>query len=376
MSSTLTAAERLKLRLLAEGLSITPAATSFLLEANRDHQLTPADFASTSGVILRLEDDVWVNAPISQYNSNFVQAPAFTLDRAEGGLVVRGDSLESAAEFWLAPSFHGTHNATGQPYNYFVFTHGDRVRLSPLQGCAMRCHFCNVPYEDRYATKPVDAMVEAVSRALSDPIQPAHHILISGGTPIPRDVPYLDAVYERILREFPQVDVDIMMVPVDGLLDVQKLAALGIHELSINIELYDRDEAAVVMRQKHRQGLDHYLGFIEEASLVLGAGRVRSMLMVGLESMESTLAGVKAIVERGGVPVLSPFRPDPATPLRDLPPPSAAFLETVYLRANEIALDGGTHLGPTCLPCTHNTLTMRGSHPDGLSYPHGTPAMV
>src|SRR5262249_15173500 len=141
-------------------------------------------------------------------------------------------------------------------------------------------------------------------------------------------------------------------------------------------ELYDVERAAVIMRQKNRQGLDHYLGFIEQATAILGTGKVRSMLMVGLESIESTLAGVKAIVERGGVPVLSPFRPDPATPLRNLPPPSAGYLEEVYLRANEVARDAGTYLGPTCLPCTHNTLTFSGSHPEGLSYRHRMPSMV
>jgi hypothetical protein len=376
MSSSLTVAERLKLRLLAEGLVISPPAMSFLLESNENRQLTPADFASTSGVILRLDDDVWVNAPIPQYNANFVRAPAFTLDRSEDGLVVYGDSLESAAKFWLSPAFHGMRDVTGRLFNYYAFTHGDRVRLSPLQGCAMRCHFCNVPYEDRYATKPVDDMVEAVRRALSDQIQPAQHILISGGTPIPRDIPYLQEVYERILSEFPGVDVDIMMVPAEGLLDVEKLRTLGLHELSINIELYNEQQARTIMRQKYRQGLDHYLDFIESATAILGPGRVRSMLMVGLESIESTLAGVKAILERGGIPVLSPFRPDPATPLRDLPPPSARDLEEVYLRATDIASDAHAYLGPTCLPCTHNTLTLSGSHPDGLSYRHRIPKMV
>ena len=240
----------------------------------------------------------------------------------------------------------------------------------------MRCQFCNVPYEDSYATKPVDEMMDAVRCALADHIQPAQHILISGGTPIPKDIPYLQAVYERTLREFPLVEIDIMMVPVDGLLDVQRLRALGVHELSINIELHDRAQANVIMRKKHLQGLDHYLDFIASASDVLGPGRVRSMLMVGLESIEGTLTGVRAILERGGIPVLSPFRPDPATPLRDLPPPSAKHLEEVNLRANDLAKDAGLYLGPTCLPCTHNTVTLSRSLPDGLSYHDRVPTMA
>jgi hypothetical protein len=375
MSDTLTDAERLKFRILADGLSITPAAMAALFELNDNRALTPADFASTTGVILLLEDDVWVNAPISAYNPNFVHSPPYTLDRAVDGFVVHGGSLESTAKFWLTPAYHGQRGVR-RPFNHYVFTHGDRVRLSPIQGCSMRCHFCNIPYEDRYAIKPVDDMMAALRCALSDSVQPAQHMLISGGTPIPRDVPYLQEVYDRALREFPSTDIDIMMVPVDGLLDVRKLEELGLHELSINIELYDAALARSLMRQKHNQGQVKYLEFIAEAAEILGHGRVRSMLMVGLEPLEDTLAGVKAIAERGGIPVLSPFRPDPATPLRDWPPPTGDELEEVYLRADEIAKGAGAYLGPTCLPCTHNTVTLSGSHPDGLAYHYDLPTMV
>ncbi len=55
------------------------------------------------------------------------------------------------------------------------------------------------------------------------------------------------------------------------------------------------------MRHKYNQGLAFYLDYIEQAAAALGPGRVRSMLMVGLEPMEMTLAGVAAIAERGGV---------------------------------------------------------------------------
>jgi hypothetical protein len=78
--------------------------------------------------------------------------------------------------------------------------------------------------------------------------------------------------------------------------------------------------------------------------------------MVGLEPIESTLEGVAAIARRGAVPVLSPFRPDPSTPLRNFPPPTADDLERVFLEATEIVHSLGARLGPHCSPCSHNTL--------------------
>lgn len=374
-TTTLTQAERLKFALLEQGLTISTAARRYLSEVNEDRPLTPADYASTSGVILRLDGDVWVNAPITDYNPNFVLDSPFTLDLDADGLFVGSPGLTSRAGFWLPPAYHGTTGSNGNPYNNYTFTHGDRVRLAPIMGCAMVCKFCNIPYEDKYGTKPLDALIEAIGVALSDPLQPAQHMLISGGTPHERDIGYLRDVYETVLTSFPGLELDIMMVPIDGLFDLPRLKSLGLHELSINIEMYNRDGAERVMRQKYGRGLDWYLDYLATAAEVLGPGRVRSMLLVGLESPEDTLAGVKAILERGCVPVLSPFRPDPATPMRDVMPPTAKEMEDLYLRALELAHQAGSALGPDCPPCTHNTLTLVSGFQD-LDYRHPQPRLA
>lgn len=372
--STLTQSERLKFGLLADGLVIDDAAQQYIDERNQGRPMTPADYASTSGVILELENDVWVNAPIALHNANFVSDAMYRLVLDAGRLAVTGDGLASAASFWLPPEYHGELNSDGVPYNSYAFTHSDRVRISPIEGCSMTCKFCNLPYEFRYRTKEVEGLVDAVRRAAADPIQPAHHVLISGGTPRPRDVDYVRAVYEAVIGSFPDLSVDIMMVPRDHLLDPEWLAELGVNELSVNIEIFDTDLAHKLMRQKADQGLDTYLDYLERASAILGDYRVRSMLMVGLEPMESTLAGVQAIAERGAVPVLSPFRPDPTTPLRGERPADASYLAETYVRALEITTALGVPLGPRCIPCSHNTLTFAESGSANRHY--GRPNMV
>jgi Radical SAM superfamily len=375
MATTLSVAQRLKFQLLAEGIEISRLARKALHEAASQSDLTPADYASTTGLILQLDDDVWVNAPINDYNPNFVSDSRFVLDYGADGFWVHGAGLASPATYWPPPGYHGRAERFG-PLNNFVVTHGDRARLSPVRGCAMTCTFCNIPYDDPldvYGTKPVDALIEAARTAVRDPRQPAHHMLISGGTPKRPDFGFMQEVYRRALIEFPDTPVDIMMVPLPGLFDLPLLDKLGLNEISINIEVFSEARAKEVMRHKYNQGLDFYLDFIEQAAETLGPGRVRSMLMVGLEPMEMTLAGVAAIAERGGVPVLSPFRPDPATPLRDRKPSGAAELEQTYLRAMDIAASRGAVLGPDCPPCTHNTLSFV---TPGAAYRYPRPVMV
>jgi len=376
-TSELTAAEQLKFGLLASGIAIAPAAQDYIDRENGGRAMTPADYASTSGIILSLENGVWVNAPIERYNPNFVGGDAFVLDLDPGGrLRVQGEGLESAARFWLPPAYHGKSNAAGEPFNSYAHTHGDRVRIAPIEGCAMACHFCNLPYEFRYRRKSVAGLVESVAVAASDPVQPAHHVLISGGTPRAEDFEYVQEVYEAVATGFPQLHVDVMMVPADGLLDVAWLDQIGIAEISINLEIFNRDIARRIMRRKADQGVDRYLDFLEEAAEVMGPGRVRSMLMVGLEPIEDTLAGVEAIAARGCVPVLSPFRPDPATPMAAAPVPDRQRFEEAYLRGKEIAHAHDVALGPNCVPCTHNTLTLAAEGSGEAEACNGWPVLI
>ena len=105
-----------------------------------------------------------------------------------------------------------------------------------------------------------------------------------------------------------------------------------------------------------------YLDFIEGAVPVFGEGKVRSLLMAGVESLEDTLRGVEALAERGCDPVLSPFSTDPSTPMKDKKPPTAEFLAELYERARDIVeKHPNVKMGPRCIPCMHNTLTF----PDG-----------
>ena len=378
MSVSLTPAERLKFALLADGLDISERAAAYLADRNGGRALTPADYPSTSGVILRLPDDVWVNAPIQAHNPNFVGRSGQVLDvDADRQLFVRYEGDEIPASFWIPPAYHDQSTDTdGWPTTDVAFTHGDRVRLSPISGCSMTCKFCDLPYTSRYRTKSVERIVDGLKVALSDPIQPAHHVLISGGSPRATDVGYVRDVYSAVVDAAGPIPVDIMMVPMADLMDPAWLADIGVREVSVNLEIWDEATAGQLMIKKSMQGRRTYLDYLERATTKLGSGRVRSMLMVGLDSIDDTLAGVDAIARTGAVPVLSPFRPDPDTPLRDRRPPSATDLETVFLRARDLVDHLGVALGPSCIPCSHNTLTFARDARHGSYHAFGEPVMV
>jgi hypothetical protein len=131
--------------------------------------------------------------------------------------------------------------------------------------------------------------------------------------------------------------------------------------LSVNLEINDLDIARRITPNKARQlGRQLYLDYIARAVDVFGLGQVQSLLIVGdsAEPLSSTLVGVRELVDRGCVPVLSPFRPDPNTPMAALPPPTIDEMRRAYDQALNICASSGTGLlpGPRCVPCHHNTI--------------------
>jgi hypothetical protein len=362
MSHQLTPPQLAKFELFHSGITVTPEAEALIRQAYPNAPLTLADYASTSGITLVLEDHVWVNVPITTYNPNMVFDPHHELRVDTDRLFVhdKDTGRELPARFVPVPAYHNQRNAHGELFTEYVHTHTDRARISPIRGCAMRCKFCDIPYEfqGRYFPKPIVRLLEAAARAIDDPVQPASHLLISGGTPGKRDYEYLRKLYQCVISAFDGIDVDIMMVPMPEIINLDELTSAGVNQLSLNVELWNRERAAEIMPEKYRQGLPSYLDFIERAVDRLGKGQVRSILMVGLEPAEDTLAGVEALARLGCTPVLSPFRPDPLTELATLSPPSVDHMISTFIDARDVASKYGIKLGPSCICCMHNTISL------------------
>jgi hypothetical protein len=346
---------------LDKGMRVSSQAREVIEGGVKGRPLTTGDYASTSGIALDIGESIFVNTPFSDYNPNFVTSETpYSLEVESDRFYLQyGPDQAIEVSYVPVPAYYGLRNISDRErLKDLVVTHTDRARISPIEGCAIACQFCNLPYEYSYRKKQIPDLVDAVSVALRDEVLPAQHVLISGGTPKPQDYKYENEVYRSVAQAFPGLPIDVMMAPKDDLLDPRLLRRWGINELSINLEVYNADVARRWVRGKHNVGRDKYLRFIEDAVGVFGVGKIRSLLLVGLEPIEDTLRGVEELARRGCDPVLSPFRPDPATPLRNLQPPSSEMLTEAYQRAKDIVgQHQGVELGPRCIPCMHNTLT-------------------
>lgn len=360
--SAFTPEQDLKLNVLANGIQLDPGAETAWRE-EFEGPISLLEYASTSGICLRIEDGtdgVWLNAPYTQEFTRDAEAKL----RYSGGFVVERAGVDFEVTVIPVPAFHSktyTDNGIEYPYTNLGVTHTDRVRISPVEGCGMRCDFCNIPFELKYRKKPQEELLRVIGIAKDDEQTPARHVLISGGTPKRSDEPWEDETYEFIIAESP-LPVDIMMTPREDPGYLRRLGAAGVNTLSVNIEVFDPKRAKDLIPSKTRRfGPDGYLDYIERAVEELGVGRVQSLILFGraIEPTESTLEGVQALVDRGCIPVLSPFRPDPRTPMENDPPSTEEEMRVVYERTAEICdeSDSGVKPGPRCVPCHHNTVT-------------------
>ena len=350
----------IKISCFSKGIKITERAKSFITQKGK-FPLTIHEYATTGGVTFKVLPNTYINAPFDEW---FCENPDVVLDfnLEDHSSFVNYKGKSFPVEIFPLPGYLGSRDSCGRLVTDTVMSHVDRIRISPISGCSYRCKFCDY-YLKKYDKKPVDQIIEALSIAMKDCNLPAKHILISGGTPKPEDRKYLEDIYKRIIKEA-NLPVDVMVAPWSKDL-IDRLADWGVYGFSINLELFSGDALAGFASMKNRLGRKHLTKCIELAIKHTGGnGRVRSLLIAGLEPIHETLNGVRFLAEMGCDPVISPFRPPIGTTLSHTRPPDIEMLRTLYLKSLDIVEKYNVRLGPRCIPCQHNTLTFPDSSPD------------
>ena len=345
--------ELLKVTVLSKGVRLTERAST-VLSQDGQRPLTVHEYATTGGVTLRLPRDVYVNAPFDDWYCD--DSPVVIDGGEDDRLDIQfGDLHVEDVRFLPLPGYLQETDVQGRNVTDTAMSHGDRVRISPISGCAYDCSFCDLP-SARYMRHPLDQLRQALHVALGDEVLPARHVLISGGSPGRRDLTWFEDVVVDLTRACP-VPVDVMMAAVPDTELVDRLVDGGVAGFSLNIELFGEDASSLHIRAKNRLARPCFEDFAGRAVERLGRdGRVRSLIIVGLEPPEYTLAGVELLASLGVHPVLSPFRPARQTRLEEADPPDAGLLLDVLAESRRIVDRYGVSLGPSCVPCQHNVL--------------------
>jgi pyruvate-formate lyase-activating enzyme len=354
VSTDRAALERVKIQCLSTGIQVSATALDLLSNGGTE-LLTIHEYPTTGGLTLVLDEDVIVNAPFDEW---FCAEAEVHLDLDADGLFLQLDDDRHPVHRVLPlPGYLGHTDSHGRQVSDIAMSHADRVRVSPVVGCAYDCGFCDLPLM-RYQMRDRAQIVEALLVAAEDAALPARHVLISGGSPRRPHVEQFIQLCADVIRASP-LPVDVMFSPtIDDLSIVDRLVDAGAHSFSINIEVYSASAASDLLRTKQALTHKRFAETIERAVDLLGStGRVRSLIIPGLEPVEATLEGVDFLASLGCDPVLSPFRPSEGVALSARRPPTAEDLRDILEESRRIVAKYGVGLGPECVPCQHNTLT-------------------
>ena len=355
---------RLKYELFERGIIPTDQALD-KLPKYRLGRITVSDFPTTGGLILQLSDEIFVNAPLGYKREN-----AFALDLRDQHYVLLVASGEVPIQVH-SPADYALENkrlSSGKSVRAVANTHADRVRLNPIHGCDMTCHFCNYP-NMAYRKNTVEELAEGLDLALAEErIMPPPHVLVSGGTPYEEreDFDHFDRVCEELPSRYPDLRWDLMLSP-RGMRPemhneesyrtyLKQLKSWRFDAVSVNLELFSDDAQRRYVPEKHEIGTKNYLSFLKLAVEIFGPGKVRSDLVVGLEPEAKTLQAVAMLAEQNVLVELCPFVAAPGAMLSHHPEPTADDLERISNRAYEIAEAKGRPMTPFCIPCSHNIL--------------------
>lgn len=268
-----------------------------------------------------------------------------------------------------------------EPTYYSNFTTSGKSMASVGQQCFMKlaigvfglcslnldpntaCQFCAIHSAQKTdsCTKSDLDILETVDAVRNSELgEVIDTVMLGGGTPSSADrgAKRFSNLAHQIGLKVPW-RITAMMVPPSSNDDLRRMRDSGIKEVSINLEFGSEKAFREYTPGKERLiGRKRYLDSLSSAAEIFGNYNVQSLLVLGLEDSEKTLEAVEWLAKHHIIPVLSPFRPLPGTMLSGHPPPTAEYLLDIYKQARQIVNNHGGFLGPRCIPCQCNTMSL------------------
>ena len=139
---------------------------------------------------------------------------------------------------------------------------------------------------------------------------------------------YLKTIQE--VRKVSAIPIAAQICPPDDLRWIKRLHEAGLNTVSFNLEIYDEGCRREICPGKAVIPRKNYFEAMEYAVELFGRNLVSSWLIIGLEPVESTIAGAEAIAASGGIPFVSVFRPLTGTELENRLPPSVDDVVKVF----------------------------------------------
>ncbi|MDF2924035.1 MAG: synthase subunit 2 [Paenibacillaceae bacterium] len=259
-------------------------------------------------------------------------------------------------DFYERPDYYSQKTTDGTPMkNIATYNQEGAIFVAYSNECALKdkgqdCLFCNInATKDSYAEKEGigwknPRQIGEVAKVAYK--QGARHITISGGfIPERREVDYYIDVAEAIQEATGLQDFNgtgVIGAPLD-LSVINQYKEAGYRTIAMNLEVWDPNMYKVICPGKdaHCGGRDHWIKALEYAAKTFGYGKVRSGFVAGLETKQTTLAGVQAMASIGVIALTGAWTPNPGSALEGHRTPVPEWHWEIAQRSYEIFRKAG-----------------------------------
>jgi len=268
------------------------------------------------------------------------------LDGRKRPCLFRGEQQVSEVSFPPKSDFYNQTTSRGIPFRGLAVLQGCDVLSFPylwpceLAQSGLACKFCHcgnftrqqvldgtyreMPYTARDVADVVDYAVN-VERC-------ARYIQITGGSTVggdgecDRHVEILRAIDDVAGLRSIEGEIVLFATPPADPTDIDKLFAAGADRVACDIEIWDENLASEICPGKSSvTGRERHLNALDHIAATQGRNKGCSTFVVGLEPVESFLAGADYLARRGIVPVPSIWMPHGLPVATELAPPALEF---------------------------------------------------
>lgn len=227
-------------------------------------------------------------------------------------ILLKGNNVVSHVKEVPMPDWYSNKTTTKIPMPTFFLHEGKAFLHQAYSGCdyhsrGLQCRFCGTGSGWKIGT-PLE-IGETVAEAVKE--NPNYHVCLGGGTRLPlnRNVEYFFECLIEIRKRNSKVPIWIEMVPPESDNDILKLVKFGATSFGFNIEIWDDKLRKEICLGKSQIAKERYLEAMKKALNILGTNRVGSVLIVGLEPIDSSIKGAIALASIGVQPCILPFKP-------------------------------------------------------------------
>ncbi len=342
----------LKISLLNQGIRITPNANAAMqkLGVIREGVFQSVDLFFSDGLV--------INAP---FKSEFSELSPYCIEYLDTSYALMyNDKLLTDIYFDIIDSYSTKTATNGTIYRHVAFLATDRLRIHHQFRCTFKeqergCKFCNIkPKEGKFSIYDIFEIIDFYLENIK-----FNHFLIGGGSGFAMQESENIIAITKHIRKRSKKPIYVMCLPPKDVSILHDYKNAGIDEIGFNIEIFDRKIAQELMPGKGKIPISQYGNAFKEAVKIWNAnGNVRSMMVLGLESLESFYAGVEWLCSLGVMPIISIFRPMQNMYLKDALPLCNEMLKTIYDNILDITAKYNLMPGPSCIYCQNNTLSM------------------